>query len=147
MRCESDWSYVQIKSPRRPQNDALMNWNTSGVVVHMSFRYCVIRMFVHLIRKKIRLRPPKLRIRSKRKKKTKKLCGCALTQLQTHLITRLDFSHYGSEWPRIQSEVLGHSLVRWLVLSHRSLICSLAYSPTPKLIGKWMIRWLFLMCF
>ena len=34
-------------------------------------------------------------------------------------------SHCGSELPRIQTEVLGHSLVRWLVRSHGSFICLL----------------------
>ena len=33
--------------------------------------------------------------------------------------------HYGRKQPRIQTEVLGHSLVRSLVHSHRSLVCLL----------------------
>ena len=33
--------------------------------------------------------------------------------------------HYGWEQPRIQTEVLGHSLIRSLVCSHRSLFCLL----------------------
>jgi len=35
--------------------------------------------------------------------------------------------HYGRKLPRIQIGVLGHSLVRLLVPSHRSLVCSLAH--------------------
>ena len=42
--------------------------------------------------------------------------------------------HYGSKQPRIQNEVLGHSLVCSLVCSHRSLV------------GEWIIRWLFCPC-
>ena len=37
--------------------------------------------------------------------------------------------------PRIQTDVLGHSLVRSLVHSHRSLV------------GQWLIAWLFILCF
>ena len=50
--------------------------------------------------------------------------------------------HYGPEQPRIQTEVLGHSLVRSLVRSHRSLT-----SLTPSLVGKCLIRLLFCLCF
>ena len=71
--------------------------------------------------------------------------------------------HYGQ--PRIQTEVLGHSLVRSLVRSHRSLVrllrtarfaralrCAHLFarsltSLTSSLVGQWMIRWLFRLCF
>ena len=43
--------------------------------------------------------------------------------------------HYGPEQPRIQTEVIGHSLVRSLVRSHRSLV------------GQRIIGWLFILCF
>ena len=43
--------------------------------------------------------------------------------------------HNGRKQPRIQTEVLGHSLVRSLVRSHRSLVRSLT-SLTPSLVGK-----------
>ena len=60
--------------------------------------------------------------------------------------------HCGPEQPKIQTEVLGHSLVCSLVRSHRSLICSLrtlrcAHSFTPELMGKWTIGWLFILPF
>ena len=73
--------------------------------------------------------------------------------------------HYGPEQPRIQTEVLDHSLVLLLVRSHRSLIClfrttrfpcalrcthSLARSLTsltPSLVGHRMIGWLFILRF
>ena len=66
------------------------------------------------------------------------------------------FSHCRPEQPKIQTAVLGHSLVRSLVCSHRSLVCSLrtarfasalrcAYSfarsltsLTPSLVGQWI---------
>ena len=35
--------------------------------------------------------------------------------------------HCGPEYPKIQTEVLGHSLVRSLVRSHRSFVRSLAH--------------------
>ena len=62
--------------------------------------------------------------------------------------------HYGRKQPRIQTEVVGHSLVRSLVRSHRSLVrllrnarfaralpCALSFarlltSRTPSLVGK-----------
>ena len=62
--------------------------------------------------------------------------------------------HYGQEQPRIQTEVLGHSLVRLLVRSYRSLVrllrtarvaralrCAHSFarsltSLTPSLVGK-----------
>ena len=73
--------------------------------------------------------------------------------------------HWGPEQPKIQTEVLGHSLVCSLVPSHRSLVCllrstrfaralhcvhSLARSLTlltPELVRKCMIGWLFYLCF
>ena len=62
-------------------------------------------------------------------------------------------------------KVLGHSFVRLLIRSHRSLICLIhtacfahalhcahlfacsLISFIPKLLGKWMIRWLFFLSF
>ena len=59
-------------------------------------------------------------------------------------------------------QVLGHSLVRLLICSHRSLIrllhpacmlrCAHLFarsltSLTPSLLGQWLIRWLFYLCF
>ena len=77
--------------------------------------------------------------------------------------------HYGQKQPRIQTVVLGHSLVHSLVCNIRSLApdCSLYSRPplrslvpslahsfarsltllTPLLMGQWMIRWLFCLCF
>ena len=43
--------------------------------------------------------------------------------------------HCGLEQTRIETKVLGHSLVRSLVRSHRSLVRSLT-SLTPSLMGK-----------
>ena len=68
-------------------------------------------------------------------------------------------SHYGRKQPRIQTVVLGHSLVRSLVRSHRSLVrfaralcCAHSFARwltllNPSLVGKWIIRWLFFLCF
>ena len=77
----------------------------------------------------------------------------------------------GPDQPKTQTAVLGHSLFRLLVRSHHSLIrllrtarsallTSLARyaalnrllarsltSLTPSLMGKWMIRWPFCLCF
>ena len=41
-----------------------------------------------------------------------------------------------------------HSFVHLFACTAHSLACSalLAHSLTPELIGKWMIRWLFLLC-
>merc|ERR1712136_322498 len=73
--------------------------------------------------------------------------------------------HYGRKQPRIQTEVLGHSLVRSLVPSHRSLVrllrtarfaralrCAHSFarsltSLTHSLVIKGIIRWLFCLCF
>ena len=41
----------------------------------------------------------------------------------TFLTASQSSAHYGLEQPKIQTEVLGHSLVRLLVCSHRSLVC------------------------
>ena len=54
--------------------------------------------------------------------------------------------HGGPEQPRIQTGVLGHSLVSSLVCLHRSLVYSLT-SLTPLLVGQCMIGWLFYLCF
>ena len=63
-------------------------------------------------------------------------------------------AHYGLEEPKIQTEVLGHSLVRSLLCSHRSLVRLLrtarfarALRSLTSLVGQWMIRWLFYLCF
>ena len=62
-------------------------------------------------------------------------------------------THYGPKQPRIQTEVLGHSLVRSLIRSHRSLVCllrtarfarahrythSLAHSLAHGKVNDWM---------
>ena len=44
--------------------------------------------------------------------------------------------HYGRKPPRIQTEVLGHSLVRSLVRLHRSLVRSLAHFAHSLARGK-----------
>ena len=73
--------------------------------------------------------------------------------------------HCGPEQPKTQTKVVGHSLVFPLVHSHHSLVrllcttrfaralhcthsfaCSLT-SLTPLLMGKWLIRWQFFLCF
>ena len=49
--------------------------------------------------------------------------------------------HYGRKLPRIQIGVLGHSLVRLLVPSHRSLVRSLAHfahSLARGTVNDWM---------
>ena len=70
--------------------------------------------------------------------------------------------HCGTEQPRIQTEVLGHSLHRSLVHLHHSLVCFFrpahfaralrcahlfARSLTPLLERKWIIWWLFILWF
>ena len=65
--------------------------------------------------------------------------------------------HYGLEPPKIQTAVLGHSLVRSLVRLHRSLVrllrtarlartlrCSRSLRSLPRF---WESRWLFFQCF
>ena len=70
-------------------------------------------------------------------------------------------ARYGPDQPKTQMYVLGHSLVRSLVHSHRSLLCllrparfaralrctllfaCLLTSLTPSLVGQGMVRWLF----
>ena len=54
--------------------------------------------------------------------------------------------HCGPEQPRIQTEVLGHSLVHLLVRCAHSFARSLT-SLTRSLVGKWLIRWLFYLWF
>ena len=62
-----------------------------------------------------------------------------------HLYSTL---HYGPEQPRIQTEVLGHSLIHSLVCLHRSLICSqrsliclLAHFAHSQACGKEVFLW------
>ena len=72
--------------------------------------------------------------------------------------------HCGPDQPRIQNEVLGHSLIHLLVRLHRSLVrllrtgrfaCALrcahsfarSLTSLTSLVGKWMIGWLFILCF
>ena len=84
---------------------------------------------------------------------------------QLHLKIQDSQAHYGPKQPRIQTEVLGHSLVRSLVRSHRSLVrllrtasfaralhCAHSFARsltllTPSLVGQWYIRWLFCLFF
>ena len=92
--------------------------------------------------------------------------GCApLALLENHNVGCKSTRHYGRKQPRIQTVVLGHSLVRSLVPSHRSLVrllrtarfaralrCAHSFarsltSLTPSLVGKWLIRLLFCLCF
>ena len=58
--------------------------------------------------------------------------------------------HCGPEQPKIQIGALGHSLVRSLVRSHRSLVCLLrtarfaralrcAHSFAPEVVGRWNV--------
>ena len=79
--------------------------------------------------------------------------------------TKLPTLHYGRKQPRIQTEILGHSLVRSLIRSHRSIFrllrtarfaralrCAHSFARsltllTPSLVRKGMIRWLFILCF
>ena len=44
--------------------------------------------------------------------------------------------HYGRKQTRMLIEVLGHSLVRLLVCSHRSLVCSFAHFAHSLARGK-----------
>ena len=66
--------------------------------------------------------------------------------------------HYGRKQPRIQTALLGHSLVHSLVGSHPLLVhllCPTRFaralysltSLTPSLVAQWMIGWLFILCF
>ena len=58
-----------------------------------------------------------------------------------HLQKKQVIVHCGPEQPKIQTEVLGHSLVLSLVCLHRSLVCSLAHfahSLARGTVNDWM---------
>ena len=64
---------------------------------------------------------------------------------QHHAIISHDAEHCGPEPPRILTEVLGHSLVRSIVCSHRSLICLLRttrFARALRCAHSWVSEWL-----